>query len=60
MERTAKNAHDPIDKTKSFKPKKKIAKGGRGSSIALTRFAGRHLMDIAKMTIGTGNMQLAV
>ncbi len=39
-----------IDKNKSFKPQRKIQKGGRGYG----------LKQIAKMTIGTGNMQLAV
>eukprot|EP00347_Sterkiella_histriomuscorum_P007611 403348249 len=39
-----------LDKTKSFKQKKKIQKGSRGYG----------LRQIARMTIGTGNLQLAV
>lgn len=39
-----------IDKTKSFKPKKKISKGTRGYG----------LKQIARMTLGSGDMQLAV
>ena len=39
-----------IDKTKSFKQKKKIAKGTQGY----------RLKQIARMTLGSGDMQLAV
>lgn len=39
-----------LDKTKSLKPKKKIQKGTRGYQ----------LKQIARMTLGSGNMQLAV
>jgi MOB kinase activator 1 len=39
-----------IDKTKSFKQKKKISKGTRGYG----------LKQIARMTLGSGDMQLAV
>ena len=45
-----KNKLAGLDKTKSFKPKKKIQKGTRGYG----------LKQIAQMTIGTGNLQLAV
>jgi MOB kinase activator 1 len=40
----------PIDKNRSFKPKKKIEKGQRGYG----------LRQIAKMTLGSGNLELAV
>ena len=39
-----------IDKTKSFKQKKKISKGTRGYG----------LKQIARMTLGSGDMQVAV
>jgi MOB kinase activator 1 len=40
----------PSDKSRSFKPKKKIEKGQRGYG----------LRQIAKMTLGSGNLELAV
>ena len=40
----------PAEKSKSFRPKKKIEKGQRGYG----------LKQIAKMTLGSGNMELAV
>ena len=39
-----------LDKTKSLRPKKKIKEGTRGYG----------LKQIARMTLGSGNMQLAV
>ena len=59
-----------LDKTKSFKPKRKIKEGTRGKDYSALLFClyklvansclGYGLKQIAKMTIGTGNMQLAV
>lgn len=47
---TSQNPQLAIDKTKSFKQKKKISKGTRGYG----------LKQIARMTLGSGDMQLAV
>ena len=46
-----------LDKTKSLKPKWKIKEGTRGKDFLQTGFG---LKQIARMTLGSGNMQLAV